>query len=179
MTVKSDNPAHSGLHCFERAGLGLAPFRCVDMITKKYQACQGAPVQPGGCCDYCGNGIMFCFVIKSRDGKTFEVGSDCVARTGDAGLIKSYKTLPAVRAANRDKAKAKDDRVIAEWHQITSDETAKAKLSSIMIDAYRGGKEPWLTFALRAWGYCGAAGRARYLKAAKKLLAEISEKEAA
>lgn len=35
-------------------------------------------------CDYCSNGIMNVFVIKSSDGKEFKVGCDCVAKTYDA-----------------------------------------------------------------------------------------------
>lgn len=69
------------IHPFETAGLGLAPFRCIDVIERVFVACQGAPRQPGGTCAFCGTGIMSCFVIKSKDGRKFEVGCDCVART--------------------------------------------------------------------------------------------------
>ncbi len=73
--------ASKTLHPFERAGLGLAPFRFVGSHEEKYQACQGAPVQPGASCDYCGTAIMVVCVIQSSDGKRFKVGCDCVAKT--------------------------------------------------------------------------------------------------
>lgn len=167
--TKSDNAAEIGLHVFERAGLGKAPFRCVGMVEKVYQACQGAPVQPGGSCDYCGNGIRYCFQVKGADGKLFEVGSDCVMRTGDAGLIRSYKTSPALRKLNREKRALKDEANKAEWAKIMADEAIRAKLAACSIE--RSGKdESWLAFAERAWSWCGAAGRARYVKEAKLLL---------
>jgi hypothetical protein len=74
----------NAIHPFERAGLGKAPFRCVGFYESKYQACQGAPIQPGSSCDYCSQGIMNVFRIKGADGKEFKVGCDCVAKTTDA-----------------------------------------------------------------------------------------------
>lgn len=71
----------SKVHPFERAGLGMAPFRFVGHFVSKYQACPGAPIQPGSSCDYCGTGIMDVFRIRSTDGKEFKVGCDCVRRT--------------------------------------------------------------------------------------------------
>lgn len=170
--VKSDNIAEIGMHTFERAGLGKAPFRCTGFQVKKFQAHPDAPVQPGASCAYCHTGIMQCFEITSRDGKKFEVGCDCVDKTGDRGLIRSYKQHPMVRAANRAKSQARDERVKAEWASLIADETSNALLSSIFVDAYKGGQETWLAFAIRAWGYCGAAGRGRYLRTAKKIIAE-------
>jgi hypothetical protein len=64
------------LHPFETAGLGLAPFSYAGMSEKTY-----APDnQPGGTCDFCGNGIRYCCHIRSADGKSFIVGTDCVRR---------------------------------------------------------------------------------------------------
>ena len=53
MSLQSDNPAEIGQHCFERAGLGKAPFRLVGFFECKWQAAPDAPVQPGKSCDYC------------------------------------------------------------------------------------------------------------------------------
>ena len=172
--TKTDNLNEVGLHVFERAGLGKAPFHCIGMEEKTFQACQGAPIQPGGSCKYCGQGIRYVYIVRGRDGRCFGVGSDCVAKTGDAGLIRSYKTLPAVRAANRAKAKAKDDRVIAEWQTLINLPENIAKLSALFVPG-----RPWvpgeqvslLDDMNRIWRMCGAAGRARNLKALKKYLA--------
>jgi len=54
MTDQNQNP----IHRFEAAGLGTAPFKVVGFSVEKFQACQGAPIQCGTSCDYCGTGIM-------------------------------------------------------------------------------------------------------------------------
>jgi hypothetical protein len=112
------------VHCFERAGLGKAPFRVIGFEVRKYQACPGAPVQPGASCDYCGTGIMNVFHIKGAgsEAAAFKVGCDCVAKTGDGGLRKAvnglireyraekrnaeWKALAATRKAARDAERA-------------------------------------------------------------------------
>lgn len=78
------NAAPAKIHPFEKAGLGIAPFRVVGCDHRVYQAIPGdpsCPLQPGASCDYCATGIYDCYTIKSADGRTFVVGSDCVART--------------------------------------------------------------------------------------------------
>lgn len=83
-------------HVFETAGLGQAPFQFIgceerrgpELITMPdgvVMEC-GAPGQPMGTCDYCGQGIAICCNIQSADGKRFMVGTDCVRKTGDSGL---------------------------------------------------------------------------------------------
>lgn len=93
------------LHPFEDAGLGLAPFRCTDMTQRRVPGSG----QPAGTCDFCGNGILFCFHVESSDGKKFIVGSDCVLRTGtevdDQGMTLEVRRL--VAAERREKANAR------------------------------------------------------------------------
>jgi hypothetical protein len=92
------------IHVFERSNLGKAPFRFVGVSYKTYQACQGAPVQPGGSCDFCGTGIAECCLIQDVNGKQFIVGNTCVNKTGDAGLISATKrAVNAARSAARQK----------------------------------------------------------------------------
>ena len=69
------------VHPFEKAGLGKAPFRCVGMSENWYVTGNGSHRQPGGCCEYCGTGILYEYTIKDSEGKTFVVGSDCVEKT--------------------------------------------------------------------------------------------------
>lgn len=174
MLARTDNPDHVGLHVFERANLGRAPFRCIGYVEKSYQATPDAPKQPGGSCDYCGTGIYLQCRIKSADGRTFKVGSDCVAKTGDAGLLKSYKNNPQVRAARRAKTKAKDDAVMAEWSALIKDPENIVKLSAIMVPGrpWVAGEQVTLLDSMkRLWGMCGAAGRKRTLKTLKGRLA--------
>lgn len=86
------------IHVFERAGLGKAPFHIVGVqerrgpitiLEKNGCAFQvGAPGQPMGTCKFCGQGIAVCWSIRSADDRVFEVGSDCVFKTGDAGMRK-------------------------------------------------------------------------------------------
>ncbi len=100
------------VHKFEVAGLGKAPFRFDGFEVKTYQACHGAPVQPGASCDFCGTGIMNVFWIKGADGKRFKVGCDCVEKTGDRGLLKVINAKVAEH--KRELAHARIERKVAE-----------------------------------------------------------------
>ncbi len=93
-------------HPFEAAGLGKAPFRVIGFSVRKYQACQGAPIQPGTSCDFCGTGIMNVYEILSADAHKFVVGCDCVAKTGDVKLAAEVKACQAERRAEASKARA-------------------------------------------------------------------------
>lgn len=108
-------------HPFQKAGLGLAPFRFVRCYEAKYQACHGAPVQPGSTCDYCGTAIMYVFVVRGACGTEFKVGCDCVEKTDAGHLVSAVKV-----AAKRMKAEAKEAREF---------ETGKAKACAILTDA--------------------------------------------
>lgn len=122
MTNTTKTETNTGIHIFERAGLGKAPFKYVGMIEQ--DLCYGEVIlnradfektgvrvttKPGGSCDYCGAYIVNMFKIVSSDGKTFKVGSDCVHKTGDAGLKKivdaKVREMNAKRAAARDAQK--------------------------------------------------------------------------
>jgi hypothetical protein len=176
MVTKTDNAAHVGMHVFERAGLGTAPFRCVGYSEIVFQAYPGAPTQAGGSCDYCGTGIRYACHIQGRDGRKFKVGTDCVAKTGDAGLIKSYKNRPEVRAANRAKAAAKDAAVIAAWNALLADPAVVAKLAPLQVQGrpwVPGEMVPYLDRTKQVWGMCGASGRARTLKGLKATIAAV------
>jgi hypothetical protein len=98
-------PYANPVHVFERAGLGKAPFHCIAQQRATYQACPGAPIQPGTTCDFCFTGISNVFVIQSSDGRKFKVGCDCVAKTGDAGLIKQVRERRLANAREQRAAK--------------------------------------------------------------------------
>jgi hypothetical protein len=99
-------------HKFELAGLGKAPFHFTGVVTEKtYQACQGAPVQPGSSCDYCSTGIRYEFWVRSADGHEFKVGCDCIHKTGDRGLVQQISA--AERELRKKKNTAAKERKIA------------------------------------------------------------------
>lgn len=109
-TTETENGT-AKIHAFEKAGLGKAPFRFVGFEHKTYQACHGAPIQPGGSCDYCGTGISgFCWILSS-DGKRFKVGDTCVEKTGDRGIIGPVKRQ--IAKATTVKRHAREDARIA------------------------------------------------------------------
>ena len=118
----------STTHRFELAGLGKAPFRFTGEVSERtYQACPGAPVQPGSSCDYCGTGIRYEFWVASADGKQFKVGCDCIHKTGDRGLIQQI-SLAERKLRDKKNAAAKARKTERAAARI---EAAKAKLPSV------------------------------------------------
>lgn len=163
MTIKSDNPEAIGGHVFERAGLGPAPYVFLGMFEKVFQAVPGAPKQPGTNCHYCGTGIMYAYELRAANGHKFHVGCDCIDKSGDAGLIHAYKTSPQHRALQANKRRAKDEANKAEIARLLEEKRdALAAQTHVM---WNGTQESMHDFYVRVIGYCGAAGRSRYLKA--------------
>jgi len=172
-TMKTDDAAIVGQHKFEVAGLGKAPFRFVGVSEKVFQACPGAPVKPGGTCDYCGAGIRDCFHVRSADGKEFVVGCDCINKVGDAGLIKAYKTSPEFRKLQAEKRKAKAVAVRQAIDDLIA--SSAGKLAAIphpsgFSDRKTGQPLTALDWAQWMQRNCGAAGRARLIKQLKAML---------
>lgn len=172
----TDNAAEVGTHVFEKARLGVAPFRFIGCEEKRgpIRLADGTEIgadgQPMGTCDYCGQGIAICCSILSADGRKFVVGSDCVARTGDAGIIKGYKNSPDVRAMKRAKATLLASRKAAEINALMIEK--KEALSAIIIPTWDGkSTESQYDYLTRVLPRCGAAGKARYLRHIKKLIA--------
>src|SRR5579862_3473490 len=117
-------PTPVRLHPFERAGLGKAPFRFIGMAEHVYQACPGAPIQPGTSCDYCSNGIRYAFNVRSADGKRFKVGCDCIRRVEAAGSKILTDAERALNKALREKRHAAvDERVAAVRALLAADPT--------------------------------------------------------
>lgn len=102
------------VHVFETAGLGTAPYAYRGMEKRQYQACHGAPIQPGGSCDYCGTAIYYHYFLQGSGpgDKPFKVGSDCIGKAGKGGM----KTV-----LTGDEARLKADRKKIE------DEAAEAR----------------------------------------------------
>lgn len=116
------------VHKFEIAGLGKYPFRCTAIIERSTPNGDGTS-HPSGTCDYCGNGIKYCCVIESADGKRFEVGTDCIRKSDDRGLVNMVKRAKqAARAAQRQaewEAKRNTPEAIAERTRVEAERAAR------------------------------------------------------
>jgi len=107
----------SKIHIWEAQGLGKAPFHVVGFVTlpsanQNPSAYRSAMENlPGGyelgCCGACGHGLVNNFLIESSDKKKFAVGSDCVEKTGDAGLVNA-----ANEAHKQEMAKTKYQKML-------------------------------------------------------------------
>lgn len=106
-------PIGSTVHAFEAAGLGQAPYKLIGIRKVTYQACHGAPVQPGSCCMFCATGIVYQFWLRSADQKVFFVGSDCITKSGDAGL--RLVIDPYIRAHERKMREERQKYAISEF----------------------------------------------------------------
>ena len=156
------------VHVFEAAGLGKAPFAFVGWYEDRGPKVMGdgytvgAPGQPMGTCEYCGTGIAICCQVQSSDGRTFVVGSDCVAKTGDAGLKKKVDELKAEAIR-----KKQGETISANWAWV---EKNREKLATLPYGRYT-------MLESIEWFYknAGRSGKIRIIRTAKKLI-ELSEK---
>lgn len=103
-------PPKAVRHVFEQAGLGAAPYTFLRVDRGvSYCACPGAPVQPGGACDFCGTGIYDHFYFRSADGREFKVGCDCLRKSGDKGFKRVISDNERVKRVERaEKKHARD-----------------------------------------------------------------------
>lgn len=170
--------ATATVHCFEKAGLGLAPFKLIGIQTtadiaelNAHRAAHGQMFTTnhcGGTCDYCGMAISDVYKIRSADGKEFKVGCDCVLKTGEKGIVDLVKKASAeiATAKRHTREKAKID--------------AAAKLIADNADALAAMPHPakWaadngqtaLDYAEWMFANSGNAGKIKCGQVVKKLL---------
>lgn len=116
--AKKTQEAGPWVHPFERAGFGKAPFKVVGFYEKVYRAHQDAPIQPAGMCEYCGQSIRYVVRVQSSDGHEHEIGTDCVAKTGDTALTEQErKEERAWKYAQREKVTGAERRARQEAEQ--------------------------------------------------------------
>ncbi len=101
-------------HVFEH--LGPAPYKYTGFEVKTYQACHGAPIQPGSTCDHCGTAIKDVYNFTAADGVEFHVGSSCVEKSGDKGLYSKIKRQ--VNAVKRERKAVTDAARIAAGREL-------------------------------------------------------------
>lgn len=168
--------APAKVHPWERAGLGKAPYRVVGTYESKYQACHGAPIQPGTSCDYCGQGIMYVCAIRSADGKEFKVGCDCVGRVyQECAGTDAERAMRAIwdkarepmrkaeRARRQARAAAQADAAAAQLADEDVREILAAEPHPTLHMANRGATLlGWCEYVLE---HGGAAGKVRVAKA--------------
>jgi len=160
-----------GQHPFEAAGLGVAPFRVVDVENRvgpiRYgNTVVGAPGQPMGACDYCGRGIAQCFMVKGSDGSLFTVGCDCVRKTNDKRLV---------RAVNREKQAQKrrrqDERISAARELLETDGVLRLvfeKMECPNPASPAPNALEWAEWMMRHAGYAGKMGVTRKIEKVAK-----------
>lgn len=127
---------------FEKAGLGKAPFTYLGIEEKvgpirttTASGCTleiGSPGQPMGCCKYCGQGIAECHVVRSSDGKVFDVGCDCIRKVAAKG---SKIRTDAERASNDRKNAARRERENA--RRAKADAEARERLTALLAQLER------------------------------------------
>lgn len=161
------------VHPFERAGLGLAPFSCIGMThevgpRKLADGSEvGAPGQPMGTCQYCYQGIAYVYVVRSADGRTFNVGSDCVAKVGQ--VVVSPSVAATERKFAREQRKAAKDRretkLRDELRALIADPAVAARLAGTPDAGWPGRSLlSWVEFCLAR---AGADGLKRALVVAR------------
>lgn len=130
-----------GVHAFERAGLGKAPFRFVG--PEDQDLCYGERIlnraeyertgircatKPGGSCAYCGTYIVVMCNVESADGRSFHVGTDCIEKVGTAGMRRVVnETMAKRRRAKAAGKRAKDRETLT---ALLADDSVRALLAS-------------------------------------------------
>jgi len=168
------------VHVFEKAGLGVAPFKFIGIERRvgpiRYAGENGttievgAPGQPMGVCDYCGQGIAECCIIRDSAGKTFVVGNDCVAKTGDSGLRKQM--APALKEMRYQAALRKATKVRAQLETLLQSAATRDALR-VLPHPYGLKERSALDWAEWMIKNAGNAGRERVLKFVRKTVEAV------
>lgn len=165
-----------GKHEFEVSGCGVAPFTFQFLWAMPHPSImeniggvemyntmmQSAPCRVG-CCRHCGMPLIYHYIIKDANGDLFAVGCECVAKTGDEGLIKAVeKAKKQAATKKREDKKASKQAII----KAQRDAEIKAKIdaftnSNPLIMAFLEAEVAkdnclgiWVSFMaqLRTWG---------------------------
>lgn len=141
--IAKDIKNTNDIHIFEEAGLGKAPFSFqyvwqmphpsmmegiggVEMYNNQMKS---APCRVG-CCHFCGMPLIYHYIIKSSDNKTFAVGCECVNKSTDAGLKSQIAKAKREMASQKRLEKKNSKRI----EQIN----ARKALIASKIDSFKG-----------------------------------------
>ena len=150
------------VHKFAIAGLGAGPYAFLGVTTAIFRAAPDAPAQPGTCCDYCGTGIMFVFHLRSSDGHSFKVGSDCIHKTEDTTLI--GEIAEAERAHRRQVTEDRETRQIAEFAPHLESFLASFVSEPHPNQFYASQGKTKADYLRFCWTNSGRSGRAQYAR---------------
>jgi hypothetical protein len=156
------------IHRFERAGLGKAPYKFLGLTKSLFQAAPGAPVKAGSSCDFCGTAIVDCCNFQSADGKHFHVGTDCVRKVGDAGLVR--KVAQAETAARKERTAKRIAAAFDRLYDPELREVLASKPHPVLIMANKG----HTLLDMVNWN-ADNAGMSGLLRAAQAIEAAIKE----
>jgi hypothetical protein len=167
------------VHPFEQAGLGKYPYKYLYAKREVYVACPGAPVQPGGSCDYCSTGIYYQFWLESADGKKFKVGSECImkanrkSRTGATPEERKseYILKKAVTDYKRNVVKdAQKERVRLALEFLDNNEDFREVLNAIPRPGWKGEQSmfDYIEWMRRNSGLAGNMKITKYIEGLQK-----------
>ena len=170
-TIVNDSTAGGTVHLFEASGLGQAPYRYIGMAENRFSLGDGT-TKPGGSCDFCATGIAYEFRVRSADGRVFVLGSECIHKSGDAGLRKAISRDEA--ALRAQKKAALDARKRSEVAGLLSNPSVReAAAAKPHPSAYYAGQGrtllDYFEFVAR---FGGASGRNSLLKTLRMFLSE-------
>lgn len=157
MTTTTTNNVPGMIHLFEAKGLGKAPFKVVRVTSE----C--------GNCEYCNTAIVYRFYLKGADNKIFFVGSDCVHKTGDVGLI--HVVEAEVKKRQAEMRKMRDDAKLEEYKTLMADPVVIEKMKNLPHPTrwYASQGRTLHDYAVFAMRYAGKAAKIKFLKTLKTL----------
>lgn len=158
-------------HVFDH--MGAPPYRYIGHERCMFTVPGTDINRPGALCDHCATSIADCYFFVSKDGKRFKVGSSCVNKSEDKGMINTVKRAAAkVATARRHESEAEK---IAALKLALVDEATRAKLASLphpnnFTDRKTGAALTLLDYADFMWKASGNAGKMKLAKIVGKVL---------
>ncbi len=154
-------------------------YRFIGQEEKIFRAHPGAPAQPGSSCDFCFTGIMGVFWFKSKDGKKFKVGCDCLRKASKDADDYPLQTLAArlTRDHNRNVRRAREKAKMQELETLLD---SSAEILATIPHPYKQHSDNGLTLMDYAdWmrKHAGASGRVQLLKLCKTEIEKASKQK--
>ena len=157
-------------HTFEIAELGMAPFKIIACREEIFQAHPSAPCKPGGTCAYCGRAITCVFVVDDVKGIKIKIGSSCIKKTGDKGMVDLVKRELRKRQQDKERIRIIEGKNnFQEVKQLLQKEphpnTYRARLGDTMAD--------WVQWMLENAGHTGMLTATRQIEKLRTRKIEI------